>query len=352
MYCNKRIKLKDIYLTPRNEIRDEWRRNWRGCLKHICDHHNDHDTHHMLNMNIKSGEMVGVLKRGDEVIEVRSKNENEVELMIVNVKNHSMRILRGGEEEMNEVDLNELKENDIIDLNDEGRRWEGGVLKGEVFGYGCLYDEDNGLEYEGWMIEGIKRCYGIEYWNDIGIVKYDGCWYVGMRHGYGLLYDRNGDIEYEGYFMDNCVFDIHTTFFINCNGDLCFHSHLESLMIDDYFNPDISFLFLTSPLIPLKRIRIGDDSFECVNRVVIDGLDELESIKIGKRSFSINEIIREESKCLIMNCDHLRELEIGDESFCWYEVFELKNLPSLISVKLGDGAFENIHLVTFNSISG
>ena len=95
------------------------------------------------------------------------ESENEVELMIVNVKNHSMRVLRGSEgEELIEMDLSELKENEIIDLNDEGRRWEGGVLKGEVFGYGCLYDEENRLEYEGWMIEGVKRCYGIEYWNN------------------------------------------------------------------------------------------------------------------------------------------------------------------------------------------
>ena len=151
----------------------------------------------MLNVNVERGNVRGVLKRGDEVIEVR--NENEVELMIVNVKNHSMRVLRGSEgEELVEVDLSELKENEIIDLNDEGRRWEGGVLKGEVFGYGCLYDEDNRLEYEGWMIDDVKRCYGIEYWNDLGIVKYDGCYSNGMKHGYGLLYDRRGDIEYEG----------------------------------------------------------------------------------------------------------------------------------------------------------
>ena len=165
-------------------------------MKGICDQHNDGDVDHMLEMNVERGNVRGVLKRGDEVIEVRNENENEVELMIVNVKNHSMRVLRGSEgEELIEMDLSELKENEIIDLNDEGRRWEGGVLKGEVFGYGCLYDEENRLEYEGWMIDGVKRCYGIEYWNDLGIVKYGGCYYNGKKHGYGLLYDRKGDIR-------------------------------------------------------------------------------------------------------------------------------------------------------------
>ena len=34
----------------------------------------------------------------------------------------------------------------------------------------------------------------------IGIVKYDGCYYNGVKQGYGLLYDRRGDIEHEGLF--------------------------------------------------------------------------------------------------------------------------------------------------------
>ena len=93
-----------------------------------------------------------------------------------------MRVLRGSEgEELVEMDLSELKENRIIDLNDEGRRWEGGVLKGKVFGYGRLYDEENRLEYEGWMIEGVKRCYGIEYWNDLGVKKYRGSYFNGKK---------------------------------------------------------------------------------------------------------------------------------------------------------------------------
>ena len=198
---NQQIEMKSVDEISENENRDEWRRNWKECLRGICDQHNDGDVDHMLEMNVERGNVRGVLKRGDEVIEVRNENENEVELMIVNVKNHSMRVLRGSEgEELVEMDLSELKENEIIDLNDEGRRWEGGVLKGEVFGYGCLYDEENRLEYEGWMIDGVKRCYGIEYWNDLGIVKYDGCYYNGMKHGYGLLYDRRGDIEYDELF--------------------------------------------------------------------------------------------------------------------------------------------------------
>ena len=141
----------------------DWRRKWKEYLKGGVLN----DKNCVLRVNAENGKMNGVLKRGEEVIEViwsRRENENEVKLTIMNVVSHSMRILKGLKgEELNEMDLNELVENEIVDLNDDGRRWEGGVLRGELFGYGCLYDEENELEYEGWMIEGKKECYGIEY---------------------------------------------------------------------------------------------------------------------------------------------------------------------------------------------
>ena len=99
-------------------------------------------------------------KRTQEEVEVK-ENENEVEFMIVNVLNHSMIVLKRLQaEELNELDLIELIETETVDLYDYGMRWHGEVLKGDLFGYGCLYDEENELEYEGWMIEGKKRCYG------------------------------------------------------------------------------------------------------------------------------------------------------------------------------------------------
>lgn len=162
----RRLDDKKTISFEMNEM--NWRVNWKEYLKEVDL--NDKKKC-MLIVNVDNGEMRGVVKRGEEVIEVK-ESENEVELMIVNVLNHSMRVLKGlKEEELNELDLSELVEKEIVDLNDDGKRWEGEVLRGEVFGYGCLYDEENECEYEGWMIEGKKRCYGIEYWNDIGKMK-------------------------------------------------------------------------------------------------------------------------------------------------------------------------------------
>ena len=99
----------------------------------------------------------------------------------------------------------------------------------------------------------------------------------------------------------------------------------------------------------VTRLVIGHNCFKKVNEFVLDGLNELESVKIGKNSFSDYADISKGSKCLIMNCDRLREVEIEDWSFLWYEVLELKNLPSLHSIQMGENAFVNCHSIVFES---
>ena len=351
MSDDKRVKVDNVESISKKMNGVEWRMKWKEYLKESVLNDNKNC---MLNLNVDKEEMRGVCKRGEEVIEVK-ENENEVELMIVNVLNHSMIVLKGLKgEELNEMDLSELVENEIVDLNDDGMRWEGEVLKGDLFGYGCLYDEENELEYEGWMIEGKKRCYGIEYWNDIGLKKYCGCYYDGLKNGYGLLYDRNGMIEYEGLFKDDVVIDVNDDMRMKWIDDceLIVTSCIESLIIADHFNrPDISSLILNNSLISLKRIEIGNDCFKNVNRFVIDGLNELESVTIKYDSFTLDYENREESKCLIMNCDQLSEICIGFSSFYWYESFELKNLPSLISIHLDSMAFQKCRSIVFESMN-
>ncbi|KNB44480.1 hypothetical protein JH06_1667, partial [Blastocystis sp. subtype 4] len=131
--------------------------------------------------------------------------------------------------------------------------------------------------------------------------------------------------------------------------ELIVTSCVESLIIDDHFNPDISSLILNNSLISLKRIDIGKKCFENVSRFVIDGLNELETIIIGKKSFRLDDI-GEGSKCLIMNCDQLKQINIRDWSFNYYESLECKNLPSLISIQLDDYVFYWYHSIVFENL--
>jgi singapore isolate B (sub-type 7) whole genome shotgun sequence assembly, scaffold_3 len=53
------------------------------------------------------------------------------------------------------------------------------------------------------MMDGIRVCYGKEFYDDIEKVKYEGCYYEGKRFGKGVLYDRNGGIEYDGLWKED-----------------------------------------------------------------------------------------------------------------------------------------------------
>ena len=81
-------------------------------------------------------------------------------------------------------------------------------------------------------------------------------------------------------------------------------------------------------------IDIGDDNLMYVNRFVIDGLNHLNSLKIGMNSFGSYD---EESIFQILNCGKLESIEIGLYSFSDYGGgFELFNLPKLESIKIGE----------------
>ena len=92
----------------------------------------------------------------------------------------------------------------------------------------------------------------------------------------------------------------------------------------------------------LKRIVIGDECFGKVRLFELDGLSELESIEIGKKSFGISTVDkRNDSSYRIVNCPKLQSIAIGDWSFCDYHSFELTGLPSLHSIDIGGWCFRS-----------
>ena len=88
----------------------------------------------------------------------------------------------------------------------------------------------------------------------------------------------------------------------------------------------------------LRSITIGDNSLCYVSTFKINGLDELRSLVIGYNSFTKNWYGNDSSRSFsILNCDKLESIEIGCYSFRYYAGgFELKNLPKLSSIKIGE----------------
>ena len=100
----------------------------------------------------------------------------------------------------------------------------------------------------------------------------------------------------------------------------------------------------------LESLVIGDNCFSGVNTFRLDGMSPLQTLKIGKKSFTVQKSCSwsitygdedaqrgDESKSFhILNCESLESIEIGQYSFSDYKgEFEIANLPSLQSISIG-----------------
>ena len=118
-------------------------------------------------------------------------------------------------------------------------------------------------------------------------------------------------------------------------------SNVTSIHLPDWTCNDLNYtIFDFSRFTSLEELEIGSDSFMNVNTFMIDGLNELKSLKIGKNSFTKkknwygNDISR---SFHLLNCVELESIEIGRNSFSDYAGgFKLNNLPKLESITIGE----------------
>lgn len=239
-----------------------------------------------------------------------------------------------------------------IDLDVNGRRWEGGVKNEMPMGYGILYDEEGRKLYEGFRMKNDACCYGKEYFPDSRRVYYEGCYCNGKRFGRGRVYDRNGKMAYDGFFRENM------TYSPQFDGNTI-SNRTELITIANHSYCDITTLLLPSWLCSLKQIRIGSDCFSSIRCFNIDGLEVLESITIGERSFTmakkdmvIIHSTRKDGICRIVNCPKLQSIRFGSYSFADYrQRFEVNGLPSLQSVVMGDKCFSSTSLFSMMGLN-
>ena len=222
-----------------------------------------------------------------------------------------MRVLREWKGEcMIEYDVNGMR---VYEGGFEGDMMKGFVREGEGKEYGI--DGKSALYVGGWK-NGLRDGYGSEF-KGLNPV-YIGEWKNGMRDGKGKELNENGEVIRSGRWNKDGIESVLSEFDIDC-------------------------------LKGVERLEIGKHCHKKVTQFVLDGLNELKSIIIGIDSFSYDN--RKGSKCVIMNCDQLNEINIGAKSFHCYESFELKNLPSLISIQLDDNAFRLCHSIVFESMN-
>ena len=89
----------------------------------------------------------------------------------------------------------------------------------------------------------------------------------------------------------------------------------------------------------LREVRVGNECFNDVKEVKLNGLKQLERVVIGKQCFyEYNNWAYhgQDGYFYLKNCERLRELKIGRWSFREYSVCEIENVPSLEVIEMGE----------------
>ena len=131
---------------------------------------------------------------------------------------------------VNGEDVSEIEHNQVLDLSDDGERWEGDVLHNEPCGWGVLFNADGEKVYEGFRVGDVSVCYGIQYYSDIQKVEYEGMIFEGKRWGRGVQYGRDGNTMFDGEWMNNTR--LEKSVVISAEHSF-FHNRVEELIVGD-----------------------------------------------------------------------------------------------------------------------
>ena len=238
---------------------------------------------------------------------------------------------------VNGENVSGIEHKQVLDLSDDGERWEGDVLDNQPYGWGVLYDSENRMAYEGFRVGDVSVCYGTRYYSDIGVIEYKGEWFEGKRWGRGTLFDRTGKTVFDGEWMND---DNQIDKRVVLNEDIQFlHSHIEELIVENNScnRPEwtaLDFSFISH----LRLFEVGDECFENVKEVKLIDLSKLERVLIGENCFTKEKYdyrYDPNRHFYLKNCKRLRELKIGRYSFNDYSVCEIENLPSMRVIEMG-----------------
>ena len=97
----------------------------------------------------------------------------------------------------------------------------------------------------------------------------------------------------------------------------------------------------------LKKLVVGDDCFQFVKELRLNGFKCLEKVEIGARCFSSSF----DGEMEVSECDVLRSVVIGGGCCVNWSSFTLKNCDSIQEVSIGDGCFVNCESTVFESLS-
>ena len=242
----------------------------------------------------------------------------------VNVDSHELLRVNG-------ESVKGIEHSQVLDLSDDGERWEGDVLNNQPCGWGVLYDSEGEKKYEGFRIGEVNVCYGTRYYSDIEKVEYDGDLCNGKRWGRGVQYDRTGNTVYEGEWVNDDRFEAEREVTIS-SYEQSLYNRVEVLTIDNDGDEGEAWTTLElSPMVHLRKLDVKDKSLLFVKEVKLVGLHLLE-----EATFALFCCSAKEGRFYLKHCEKIKRLHVGAGSFDDYSVCEIEDVPSLEELVLGD----------------
>ena len=281
------------------------------------------DSHLMMSKNGLCWYHEGLIEKAHSVVVELCLNG------VIEVSVNSRELLK-----VNGEDVKGIEHAQVLDLSDDGERWEGDVLNNEPYGWGVLYDSENRMVYEGFRIGEVNVCYGRSYYSEVGVIEYKGDWFEGKRWGRGIQYDRKGNTVFDGEWMDD---EQPSKRVVLSEENQLLHNHIEELVVIDESCNGREWSVLDLSFMPnLQVLEVGNECFVNVNEVKLIGLNQLERVVIGQNCFIRGAEYNPNAHFYLKNCPRLRELKIGPHSFDDYSVCEIENVPSLEVIEMGE----------------
>ena len=227
------------------------------------------------------------------------------------------------------MNLDEIRKYDIVDLSDQGDRWEGDSLDGLPFGYGYIYNSNNQLVYMGFIFEGKKVCFGTELYGDVNMIEYEGTFYNNIRYGKGKLYNKKNELIYDGEWVNNNPLNERKVVIHNKLKNEDIHFGIEEIKIEENCLDSLE-NFQLSSFYNLKKLRIKKNCLKKLLCFCIQECNQLVNVSlIGKemtddeRDDFINQnnngISDEESTTRIFQINDCESLEQISAGYYWFK---------------------------------
>lgn len=263
------------------------------------------------------GSVFSVILQQNTVLKVFSKDKNGYE-----------RIVNG----------NQIEKGVTLDVNSNGKRWEGDSYESLCYGWGTLWDEGNSIKFRGFVFDDRYYGYGTLYASGLLTKEYEGDWCNGKYHGKGTMYDLKGDVVYSGVFINDDVAQ-ESSIHVTKQKELGVITNVvESILIDNLCCRNVYDFNLVS-LPNLTSFKVGRGCFSDSEYKVFPQFrkaNEEEEKRFG--SFSIR------------SCPALESIQIIIESFNNMLSCELSNLPSLEYLLICDKCFVKCQRFVLSSI--